>query len=114
MCAGCGERYFEDKGVPVPPVTGAMRELAALIAAHDTAPDYAMSYGRLHIVISDGNLDDDDIAWCLDDSQDHSLPLTGTERQVGEALLRLTKPERHVVLLLADPPFWSLAGPVWR
>jgi hypothetical protein len=53
-------------------------------------------FGPLHIAIEDWNLDDDNIAFCLKESEGHP------DHEIALALSRMSLPERATALALAD------------
>lgn len=97
MCSGCGDEYFKDK--PRPPLTPAMMALAEEIAQSDQ--DYQLTYGALHIVIDDWNLQAHHIEWCLS-YPDHKPPITEQERSIGRRLLGHTEAERYALMEQAE------------
>lgn len=85
MCQGCYEEY----GRPAP--DEAARGVVPLIAAvYERCP----VGGRLHIVVDDWNLDDEDIAYCLGND------IPDVDRKCGEALASLTVDQRAAALAI--------------
>jgi hypothetical protein len=98
MCRGCGDDYFQDRQRPE--LTSAMAELAEEIAQANT--EYKLSYGGLHIVISDWNLAADHIEWCLSADNTHERGVTDQERRIAESLLAMSEAERYLVMDRAE------------
>ena len=59
--------------------------------------------GGLHIVIGDGNMEDGNIEWCLE----HAEHLTASGKIIGEALLKMSDPERSRVICAADTLYFE-------
>lgn len=103
MCDNCWREYYDAARIDTPLV----RATAAAIAA---VYEYSMSGGRLHILIDDFNLDDDNIAWNEKYLREH--PADSQEQHEAEAyclgLLRnLSVPERASALALHDG-YWTI------
>lgn len=84
MCIGC----YEEQGSPAP--TLAARELGERLKAVN-------EFGGCHIAVSDWNLDDECIDFCIaqpDTTQD--------ERAVMVALKALTEDQRYAAMAVAD------------
>jgi hypothetical protein len=71
-------------------------ERAAVNAEAFAAAD---EFGPLHIIVSDWNLDDEDIQFCLKRSD-----LSASDRGLCEALLSMTEGERWATAILAENP----------
>ena len=86
MCYGC----YMKEGAPVL-MTDAVKAIAPRIRDAD-------SFGGLHIVVEDWNLEDEDIQWCVDRAEG----ITESERQLGRDMLALSFDERVTAMALAD------------
>lgn len=83
MCIGC----YEEAGMPTP------GEEAKALGARLREVD---KFGGCHIVVSDWNLDGDDIDFCI------NYPMTtDAERDVMRALKALPKDQRYAAMAVA-------------
>ena len=57
--------------------------------------------GACHILTADWNVDDDDVDFCLDETN-HDRPIDGLERDVLNRFKALSIPERYSALRLAE------------
>ena len=109
MCENCWDKYGHHV-IDTPVVRDAAAAIASLY-------EVARSGGRLHIVVDDWNLDDDNLDFCEDliknepDRDDSDFggeepDQRDRERACLGALRRLTEAERGAALALADG-FWA-------
>jgi hypothetical protein len=60
-------------------------------------------FGPLHIVVEDGNCEDEHIEWCLSSANSAARPLTDAERSFATRLLNdFQEEERFAICYLAD------------
>lgn len=85
MCYGC----WIDEGKPSN-VTPSVLKAAPMIQEAD-------EFGAMHIVVSDWNLEDDNVRFCLAEAR-----LTPEERILGSLLLDMPYIERVTAMALAD------------
>jgi hypothetical protein len=76
-----------------------MLRLAETIAQNDK--EYELTYGALHIVIDDWNLDSHHIEWCLSQT-DAPRPPSNLERSIGEEFLAMSMAERVRTMEVAE------------
>jgi hypothetical protein len=62
--------------------------------------DANWSGGQLHVVLADENVERELIEWCLSEYTDMDPVL----RQIGEDLLKMAAPERHMAIQMAQEP----------
>lgn len=97
MCQSCWEEY----GSPTID-TPQVREMASRLEAEDP-------FGRFHIVVSDFNIEDEDIIFCRDDVPRHYPATTEDQMTLANDLLAMSLEERAAALALADG-YWSIAA----
>jgi hypothetical protein len=100
MCVTCYDTFRAENPNDFPlPTTKQMREIVNLI---DEFYEDWFTGGALHIVLDDWNLEDEDITWCLQNS-DPDLQDDRVKLITGK-LLQLTLAERYEVLRLREHP----------
>lgn len=75
-----------------------INDLAQLIASNDH--NYELTYGGLHIVIADYNVEREHIEWCL--GPENPKGTTDLEREIARRLLAMPEVARAMTVRWAD------------
>jgi hypothetical protein len=77
-------------------------ELIERIRCYYRMPGHAVG-GSLHVVLDDGNVHDDHVAWCIEYAR-HEADTEGAA--IGEILLRMSKTQRTKLSRMDFYPTW--------
>ncbi len=83
MCQAC---YYQDYGSPLPDATA-----YALVEYMDRFDEDDLSFGALHLVIEDFNIEDDHIKSCLSEAKPHEI-------EIANRMLSMTLQQRAAAL----------------
>lgn len=101
MCEGC----WIEAGSPAID-TPSVRRLAALTDAAERAGE---EFGALHIVISDWNVEDEHLLWCIGPENSADVALTPEGAAFAAFALQLSEVERTSALAL-NAGYWASSG----